>query len=38
MVAAGLKPERGLRIVRPLIVSVSDFAVKSFEEIVHYTE
>jgi len=38
IVAAGLKPERGLRIIRPAIVSVFEFAVKSFEEIVHYTE
>ncbi len=38
IVAAGLKPERGLRIIRPAIVSVFEFAVRSFEEIVHYTE
>lgn len=38
MISVGLKPERGLRIIRPVFVSVNDFAVRAFEEITRFTE
>ena len=38
MTSVGLKPALGLRIIRPKIDSVAEFAIRAYELIVHYTE